>query len=52
MLFRAVLHQEALAQELLATIYGDLWMMLLAIDFTSDMEQAKAGFKEGWLCLK
>jgi hypothetical protein len=34
MLFR-VLHQEALAQKLGWAIYGVLWMMLLAIDFTS-----------------
>jgi hypothetical protein len=37
MLFRAVLHQEALAQELwLGLLFTEiLWMMLLAIDFTS-----------------
>jgi hypothetical protein len=48
----AVLHQEALAQELwLATIYGDFvddcW------HFTNDMEQAKAaGLLKATLCLK
>jgi hypothetical protein len=37
MLFRAVLHQEALAQELsIRLLFTEiLWMMLLAIDFTS-----------------
>jgi hypothetical protein len=48
MLFRAVLHQEAPAQELwLGLPFTEiLWMMLLAIDFTSmTWEQAKkAGF--------
>jgi hypothetical protein len=46
MLFRAVLHQEALAQELwLGLLFTEiLWMMLLAIDFTSmTWSRAKAG---------
>jgi hypothetical protein len=38
MLFRAVLHQEALAQELWELLFTEiLWMMLLAIDFNYDM---------------
>jgi hypothetical protein len=48
-----MLHQEALAQELLATIYGDFVDDAAGNRFYQyDMEQAKAGFKEGWLCLK
>jgi hypothetical protein len=49
MLFRAVLHQEA--RKSARALH--LWMMLLAIDFTSDMEQAKSRLvKEGYACLK
>jgi hypothetical protein len=51
MLFRAVLHQEALAQELwLGLLFTEiLWMMLLAIDFTSmTWSRQKRLVKEGY----
>jgi hypothetical protein len=51
----AVLHQEALAQELwLGLLFTEiLWMMLLAIDFTSmTWSRQKAGLlKKATLCL-
>jgi hypothetical protein len=50
MLFRAVLHQEALAQELwLGLLFTEILWMMLAIDFTSmTWSRQKAGFKEGY----